>query len=280
MPSRRSSILAGLFMICSLMLVADYLVLGGEFLNSIMPGLNSLFNILILPMLVVFVVSLILDRREASQATPPPRTRQPERRTGGIRSMSGQPVPQRTQTRVRRGRRAKRLETIVVEGEEKTPVRPTPTQAQPTREPPRTQPVSSSPKTQTTTEKPSLDVEQQLTAIEQEMTRLENEMGEPGTEFPSSTPPTVASEEPRTEFPSLTPPTDVIDTELTEPTSDMESLFPSLDLPQEDKSSEIKALDELLARLEQRRRAGSISESTYERLKTRYLKRKAEISSG
>ncbi len=88
-------------------------------------------------------------------------------------------------------------------------------------------------------------------------------MGEPGTEFPSSPLPTEA-----------------VDTEQAETTPDMESLFPSLDSPPEEKSSEIKALDELLARLEQRRRTGSISETTYERLRTRYLKRKAEISGG
>ncbi len=274
-------------MICALALVADMLFLGGGFLDSLLPGLNSLLNILIIPLLPIFVVSAILDRRGAGETSPPPRTRQTRRRPSGVRSASGQAVPQRTQTRIKRGRQARKLETIVVEGDEKptTPTRPVQTQPtteqtrpQPTRTQPTPQPESS-PATQATTEKPVLDVEQQLAAIEQEMAKLEEEMGEPGTEFPSSPSPTEPAAAPETEIPSSPLPTESVDPGQTEPTTDMESLFPSFDLPQEDKSSELKALDELLARLEQRRKTGSISESTYERLKTRYLKRKAEISS-
>ncbi len=266
-------------MICSIALVADVFFLGGGFLDSLMPGLSSLLNILIIPLFPIFIVSLILDRRETGESSPPPRVREPERRTSGIRSISGQPVPQqRTQTRVRHGRRARKLETIVIEGDERPAAQPRPAQTQPTRERSRSQPVSPAP--QVTAEKPALDVEQQLAAIEQEMAKLEEEMGEPGTEFPSSPRPTEPVEEPGTEFPSSPLPTEAVDTEQAETTPDMESLFPSLDSPPEEKSSEIKALDELLARLEQRRRTGSISETTYERLRTRYLKRKAEISGG
>lgn len=262
MPSKRTSILVGLFMICALTLIADEFVFGRTLLDSFMTGLFSLVSIIIIPLLPIMVVSIILDRRDAGDTSPPTRTRDTEGRTGGIRSISGQPVPQRTQTRIRRGRRAKRLETIVVEGEEKPAAQARPVQTQPVREHPKPQPVSS-PAAQAAPEKPAIDVEQQLTAIEQEMSKLEEEMGEPGAEFPSAPLPTESA-----------------GTDQTETTSDIDSLFPSLDLPQEDKSSEIKALDELLARLEQRRRTGSISESTYERLRTRYLKRKAEISSG
>ncbi len=280
MPSKRSSIIVGLFMICSLALIADVFFFGGGFLDSIMPGLDSLLNILIIPLLPISLVSLILDRRQAGDSTQPPRRQDEERFSRGIRSASGQPVPrQRMQTRIRRGRRAKRLETIVVEDSER-PAAPTrPAQPQPTREQPRPQPVSI-PAAQATAEKPAIDVEEQLAAIEQEMAKLEEEMGEPGTEFPTSPTPTEPIGEPGTEFPTSPLPTDPTEGGLTDTSSDMESLFPSLDLPEEEKSSEIKALDELLARLEQRRRTGSISESTYERLRTRYLKRKAEISSG
>jgi hypothetical protein len=129
----------------------------------------------------------------------------------------------------------------------------------------------------TPVEKPALDVEQQLAAIEQEMAKLEEEMGDPGTDLPPATSSTEETS-PGTDLPSPLLPTESAETGQPETPSDVESLFPSFDIPAEDKSSEIKALDELLARLEQRRKTGSIPESTYDRLRARYLKRKAEIS--
>jgi hypothetical protein len=55
---------------------------------------------------------------------------------------------------------------------------------------------------------------------------------------------------------------------------------PRRELGEEEVASELQAVDELLARLEEKRAAGGVDDSTYGRLHSKYLKRKNELKAG
>jgi hypothetical protein len=106
-------------------------------------------------------------------------------------------------------------------------------------------------------------VKEQLDAIELEMAKLEEQLEQNGvaapTENSSSEPNSVTEES--------------VSTNSSIPTNPTNSALSS-----EEASSELQAIDELLSRLEQRKRAGGVEEETYQRLREKYLKRRSELT--
>jgi len=105
-------------------------------------------------------------------------------------------------------------------------------------------------------------VKEQLDALEQQMAKLEGELQETG----------VGGSTDLSQSESST------DEELVE--SSAVSHRPRRELGEEEVASELQAVDELLARLEEKRAAGGVDDSTYGRLHSKYLKRKNELKAG
>jgi hypothetical protein len=103
-------------------------------------------------------------------------------------------------------------------------------------------------------------VKDQLDAIELEMAKLEEQLEQNG----------VSS--------SQTNSNSVSNTESTPNVSPVPSNSSPNTLSSEETTSELHAIDELLARLEQRKRAGGVDEDTYQRLRDKYLKRRSELA--
>ena len=112
MPSKRSSAIIGIWVIIAILIIGDFFLFQGLLLDSLYSGLGGLLNILVIAFLPIIFASILLDRRaQPSTSETPPRTPPP-----GTRSASGEPVARtRPQPRIKRGKRAAQLETIVVE---------------------------------------------------------------------------------------------------------------------------------------------------------------------
>jgi hypothetical protein len=105
-------------------------------------------------------------------------------------------------------------------------------------------------------------MKEQLDAIEQQMARLEGELEETGLGASTNLPqPEPSNEEELVRNPGI-------------------SHRPRRELGEEEVASELQAVDELLARLEEKRAAGGLDDSTYERLQSKYLKRRNELKAG
>lgn len=105
-------------------------------------------------------------------------------------------------------------------------------------------------------------VKEQLDALEQQMAKLEGELEETGAGGPAN----LSQSEPST-IEELVGSSGV-------------SHRPRRELGEEEATSELQAVDELLARLEEKRAAGGVDDSTYGRLRSKYLKRKNELKAG
>ncbi|MFW9830419.1 MAG: hypothetical protein ACFFD8_01385 [Candidatus Thorarchaeota archaeon] len=269
MPSKRSSIIIGIWAVFAVLIILDYALFSNLFLDSIFLGLNGLMNIAILAFSPLILASLLLDRR-SSLSVEQTTTRRPPR---GARSVSGEPVARtRPKPRIRRDKRAEQLETIVVEPGEtgKPPIRTTasPNLVSTNSEANTSQNSTSSSRflrshRADTQEGEATDqqVKDQLDAIEQEMAKLEEQLKQNGiTDVPSN----GDSENGQDSVHAL-------------PSSELVQSKPQSNLSSEELSSELQAIDELLSRLEQRKRAGGVDESTYQRLREKYLKRRAEL---
>jgi hypothetical protein len=105
-------------------------------------------------------------------------------------------------------------------------------------------------------------VKEQLDAIEQQMAKLEGELEETGVSGSTSLPqPEPSTDEELVRAPGI-------------------SHRPRRELGEEEVTSELQAVGELLARLEEKRAAGGVDDSTYQRLRSKYLKRKNELEAG
>jgi len=105
-------------------------------------------------------------------------------------------------------------------------------------------------------------VKEQLDALEQQMAKLEGELEETGVGGSAN----LSQSESST------------DEELVK--SSGVPHRPRRELGEEEVTSELQAVEELLARLEEKRAAGGVDDSTYERLRSKYLKRKNELKAG
>jgi predicted RecB family endonuclease len=103
-------------------------------------------------------------------------------------------------------------------------------------------------------------VKDQLDAIELELAKLEEQLEQNGVSPPTSNSSSVSNS--ATEEPNA---------------SNSVAQANSNPLSSEEATSEMHAIDELLARLEQRKRAGGVEEETYQRLREKYLKRRSEL---
>jgi peptidoglycan/xylan/chitin deacetylase (PgdA/CDA1 family) len=104
-------------------------------------------------------------------------------------------------------------------------------------------------------------VKEQLDAIEQQMARLEGELEETGAGTSTNQTKHESSADEELGAHGL-------------------SHRPRRELGEEEATSELQAVDELLVRLEEKRTAGGVDDSTYERLRSKYLKRKNELRAG
>lgn len=253
MPSTRTSVLIGLWVLIALVLIVDST--GFITLESYYSGLNTLVNVMVIALFPIWAASAILDRRAAQ----PPAEEPPREIPNGVRSASGERITRtRPQPKVRRGRRAAKLETIIVE--------PGPSSHTPPIRTGRTRPAASTEEIEPQSAEArdrDLKMKEHLEAIEQEMAKLEGELKEidtavrPEPEATDITPDEKERESPKEE-PDVSP----------EPR----------ELSAEDAATELLATAELIARLEEKRRAGLVDDSTYERLRTKYLKRKNELA--
>jgi hypothetical protein len=244
-------------------MIVDYLF-GSVLLDSFLPGLSSILNIVIIAWIPIIIASVLLDRR--SQPTEAEAPRRPLPR--GARSASGEPMTRsRPQPRIRRDKRAAELETIVVEpGASGSSPLPT-SSASPSNSGTQQDSPSRFLRARRTrseeTEETDEQVEEQLAAIEEEMAKLEEQLAQNGlstTTSNSNSPQTTETNQDRSES-------------VATPEISNRSEFSS-----EEMSSERQAIDELLNRLDQRMRAGGVDEATYQRLREKYLKRRAELS--
>ena len=261
MPSKRSSAIIGIWVVLAILMIGDFALFQGLFLENLYPGASGLLNVLIIAFLPIIGASLLLDRRSGEAPPPEPRRRLPN----GTRSGSGEPLTrQRPQPRIRRDKRAAQLETIVVEPSASrnsgaSQITAHPEAASTAESEPssarflRSRHTQKEPKTEV-----DVDVQHQLEAIEQEMAKLEEQLKENGI-----TSPDPGSEE------SPTP-------ELNSTVKDPEILKNS-PISGDEASSERQAIEEILSRLEQRKRAGGVDDETYLRLREKYLKRYADL---
>lgn len=253
----------GLWVIVAVVLIVDSFLFSALLLDSLFPGLSGIVNVLIFALIPFIFASLLLDRRSTPSSTPSP-SRQPPR---GARSASGEPISRtRPKPRIKRDKRAEQLETIVVEpgaignssGQSNLSATSTSNSQQPT---PSSSRFLRSRRTQSE-ENHEMDqqVKDQLDAIELEMAKLEEQLEQNGV---SST---------QTNSNSVSPPEPISNS------SPAPAILSANTLSSEEATSELQAIDELLARLEQRKRAGGVDEDTYERLREKYLKRRSELA--
>jgi len=102
-------------------------------------------------------------------------------------------------------------------------------------------------------------VKEQLDALEQQMAKLEGELEDTGVGGSTNLSQSGSS----------------TDEEIVG--SSGASHRPRRELGEEEATSELQAVDELLTRLEEKRAAGGVDDGTYERLRSKYLKRKNEL---
>ncbi|MFX0169048.1 MAG: hypothetical protein ACFE89_06750 [Candidatus Hodarchaeota archaeon] len=261
MPSKRSSVIIGIWVIFAVSMIVDFALFQGLFLDSLFPGAIGLLNVLIIAFLPIIGATCLLDRRRDTTTPQEPRRRIPN----GARSGSGEPLTRtRAQPRIRRDKRAAQLETIVVEPNQalRTAARTAETSSQTTSssetELSSARFLRSSRAPSEQSEEIDSDVQEQLDALEMEMAKLEEQLEQNGVTSPSATAEVSA------------PP------EMNLTVSDPEILKNS-PLSGEEASSERQAIEELLARLEQRKRGGGVDEATYQRLREKYLKRYSEL---
>lgn len=264
MPSKRSSAIIGIFVVFAVLLIVDAFVIQG-LLESMFPGLSSLLNIVILAWIPVLAASLLFDLRSQPTVTEEPRRPLPR----GTRSASGERMTRkRAQPRIRRDKRAAELETIVVEP---GAIRNSPAVANSAtsssssiqQDAPSSSRFLRARRTRAEeTAETDEHVKEQLDAIEEEMAKLEEQLEQNGL---STSPNSNSTLPPEMDQPSTNSEAPQITTNNNEMSTD-------------EVSSEKQAIDELLNRLEQRKRAGGVDEATYKRLREKYLKRRAEFS--
>jgi hypothetical protein len=263
MPSKRTAAIIGIWVVVAVVLIIDSFLFSALLLDTLLPGLSSIVNVLIFALIPFIIASLLLDRR----ATPSPPTGPSRQPPNGARTASGEPVrATRPKPRIKRGKRAEQLETIVVEP---GAVVNNSSQTNTANSSPQEAPSSSSRFLRARRTRSEEDVEmdqqvkEQLDAIELEMAKLEEQLEQNGvaapTENSSSEPNSVTEES--------------VSTNSSIPTNPTNSALSS-----EEASSELQAIDELLSRLEQRKRAGGVEEETYQRLREKYLKRRSELT--
>jgi hypothetical protein len=216
--------------------------------------------------LIPFIAaSLLLDRRASPLPSNGP-SRQPPQ---GARSASGEPLRSaRPKPRIKRDKRAAQLETIVVEPGVSGNNSVTSDSSL----------LSSSDTQQASTsarflrarrshseeaEEMDQQVKEQLDAIELEMAKLEEQLEQNGVTPPPSNSSSAS---------------DSVDGEPVQTNSAALSNPVSSTISSEEATSELQAIDELLTRLDQRKRAGGVEEETYQRLREKYLKRRSELA--
>lgn len=268
MPSTRSSVLIGLWMVFAVMTIADTFILPG-LLDGLLPNIYlSLFvQVIVIVLIPIVIASALLDRKITEPTTVPPENRLPP---NGARSATGQTIrTTRPQPRLRRSKHAAKLETIVVEptaaqnaSSQGSASGLTTTSSVDGAKPSSSRFLRAREKRSKEEEEHDQQVEEQLAAIEQEMAKLEGELVETG--IPISSP---SSRESNAK--DLQP--DIANGE-----GAMERSEP---LPTgEDATSELQAVEEILARLEQKRQNGEVDDPTYEKLREKYSKRKGELA--
>lgn len=264
MPSKRSSAIIGIFIVLAVLLIVDAFLVQG-LLESLYSGLVNLLNIVIIAWIPVLAASLLLDRRSQPTVTEEPRRPVPR----GARSASGEPVTRtRAQPRIKRGKRAAELETIVVEpgAVSNSPVSINSANSSSSsiqQDSPSSSRFLRARRTQKEeTAETDEQVEEQLAAIEEEMAKLEEQLEQNGLPTSSDS--------------NSTPPTEMVQSNTNSDTPQITSN--NDEMSSDEVSSERQAIDELLNRLEQRMRAGGVDEDTYRRLREKYLKRRAEFS--
>lgn len=263
MPSKRTAAIIGLWVVVAVVLIIDAFLFSALLLDSLLPGLSSIVNVLIFALIPFIIASLLLDRR-APPSPPTTPSRQPPH---GARTASGEPVrTTRPKPRIKRDKRAEQLETIVVEaGAIGNSSAQTNTANSSSQEP--SSPSSRFLRSRRTRSEEDAEMDQQvkeqLDAIELEMAKLEEQLEQNGVATPAEN----SSSTPNSENSESVP--------VNSPTPTNSS---SSSLSSEEASSELQAIDELLSRLEQRKRAGGVEEETYQRLREKYLKRRSELT--
>jgi hypothetical protein len=264
MPSKRTSAIVGIWVIVAVLIIVDAFLFSGFLLDSFLPGLSGIMNVLIFALIPFGIASYLIDRRTLPEATAGTTRRPPQ----GARSASGQPMTRsRPQPRIKRGKRAEQLETIVVEP---GAVGNTATQANSLNSAVSAESLNASSSsrylrarrtpTEETAERDQ-QVQEQLDAIELEMAKLEEQLEQNGISAPPSS---SASNSDNSSPVTNSAPAPVNSRDET--------------ISREEATSELQAIDELLARLEQRKRAGGVEEETYQRLREKYLKRRSELA--
>ncbi len=266
MPSKRTAAIIGIWVIVAVVLIVDSFIFGAILLDSLFPGLSGIVNVLIFALIPFIAASFLLDRRATPSPTAGPLRQPPQ----GARSASGEPISSvRPKPRIKRDKRAAQLETIVVEpGAAGNPNSQTnSSNATPSSTPQTT--ASSSRFLRSRRSQPEeademdQQVQEQLDAIELEMAKLEEQLEQNGV----SPTLTNSNSEANLETPDSGTNSSPAPTQSSNNT-----------LSNEEATSELHAIDELLNRLEQRRRAGGVEEETYQRLREKYLKRRSELT--
>jgi hypothetical protein len=263
MPSKRTAAIIGIWVVVAVVLIIDAFLFSALLLDSFLPGLSGIVNVLIFTLIPFIIASLLLDRR----ATPSPTTGPSRQPPHGARTASGEPVSTaRPKPRIKRGKRAEQLETIVVEpGATGNSSSQTNTANSSSQESPSSSSRFLRSRRTRSEEDAEMDqqVKEQLDAIELEMAKLEEQLEQNGVATPvensSSVPNSVNDES--------------VPTNSSIPTNPGNSTLSS-----EEASSELQAIDALLDRLEQRKRAGGVEEETYQRLREKYHKRRSELT--
>lgn len=260
MTSKRTTAIIGIWVVVAVLVIVDSLVFPG-LLDGLFPGLSGIMNVMIFALIPFGLASFLLDRRTAPEPTSGP-SRQPPR---GARSASGEPMARaRPQPRIRRDKRAEKLETIVVEPGAVGNSAALANSASSSQQ----QSASSRyirSRRQQSEEDAEMDqqVQEQLDAIELEMAKLEEQLEQNGIAVSPSNSESVANSE------NSAPVTNTVTATISPSDSTISS---------EEVTSELQAIDELLTRLEQRKRAGGVEEETYQRLREKYLKRRSELA--
>ncbi len=265
MPSKRSSAIIGIWLILAILMIADFALFQSRLLDNLYSGLNGLVNVLIIAFLPIVGASLLLDRRAKPVAPAEPQRRLPR----GARSASGETIGRARPTpRIKRDKRAAELETIIVEPSVSGNsivggiIAANPSSNAANGVSSSSQFIRSQRASEEENEELDQQVKDQLDAIELEMAKLEEQLEQNGITSAASN----SKEESAPE---------ILNSAVN--SQDEARHSSSRTISSEEASSELQAIDELLARLEQRKRAGGVDEDTYQRLREKYLKRRAEL---
>ena len=263
MPSKRTAAIIGIWVMVAVVLIIDAFLFSALLLDSLLPGLSGIVNVLIFALIPFIVASLLLDRR----ATPSPVTGPSRQPPNGARTASGEPLrAARPKPRIKRDKRAEQLETIVVEpGATGNSSPQTNTANSSTQESAASSSRFVRARRTRSEEDAEMDqqVKDQLDAIELEMAKLEEQLEQNGVTPPVENSSTLSNS---------------VNDESVPPNSSIPTNSGNSTMSSEEASSELQAIDELLARLEQRKRAGGVEEETYQRLREKYLKRRSELT--